>query len=166
MNDAHWHLVVNHFPIIGTIIGLGILLAGIILKNRTAVNIAYLLFVVTAIFGFASMYTGEGAEEMVEDLPNVGELLIHNHEEAAEKLAAALYILGTVSALGLILGARKVSLSRYITYVALVVAVVAVIMAKEVGTTGGEVRHTEIRENGSAGQQNTTAGAPEVEEED
>ena len=34
MNDAHLHLVVNHFPIIGTILGLGILIAGIVLKNK------------------------------------------------------------------------------------------------------------------------------------
>ena len=33
MNDAHLHMVVNHFPIIGTIFGLGILLAGIFMKN-------------------------------------------------------------------------------------------------------------------------------------
>ena len=43
MNDAHLHMVVNHFPIIGTIFGLGILIAGIILKNNSAKNIAYFL---------------------------------------------------------------------------------------------------------------------------
>jgi hypothetical protein len=35
MNDAHLHLVVNHFPIIGTILGLGTLVAGILLKNNS-----------------------------------------------------------------------------------------------------------------------------------
>jgi len=33
MNDAHLHMVVNHFPIIGIIFGLGILISGIALKN-------------------------------------------------------------------------------------------------------------------------------------
>jgi hypothetical protein len=32
MNDAHLHLVVNHFPNIGTILGLGTLVAGILLR--------------------------------------------------------------------------------------------------------------------------------------
>ncbi|MFN8273402.1 MAG: hypothetical protein U0X58_00815 [Flavobacteriaceae bacterium] len=31
-----------------------------------------------------SMSTGEGAEEMVEDMPGVGHAIIHEHEEAAE----------------------------------------------------------------------------------
>jgi hypothetical protein len=30
--------------------------------------------------------TGEGAEEMVEDMPNIGKQIIHEHEELAEKL--------------------------------------------------------------------------------
>jgi hypothetical protein len=38
MTDAHLHLVVNHFPIIGTIFGFGILLAGIVLKNNTVLS--------------------------------------------------------------------------------------------------------------------------------
>jgi hypothetical protein len=29
------------------------------------------------------MYTGEG-EEMVEDMPNIGKQIIHEHEELAE----------------------------------------------------------------------------------
>jgi uncharacterized membrane protein len=59
MNDAHLHLVVNHFPIIGTILGLGTLVAGILLKNNS-VKIPYCLFVVSAIFAALSMATGGG----------------------------------------------------------------------------------------------------------
>lgn len=150
MNDAHLHLVVNHFPIIGTIFGLGILLAGMLLKNKTAVNIAYILFVISAIFGFASMYTGEGAEEMVEDLPSVGHQIIHEHEEIAEKLAIILYTLALISLVGLYLNFKQNTKAKLLSYLALVVAVIAVLIGKEVGTTGGEVRHTEIRTDGSS----------------
>jgi uncharacterized membrane protein len=66
MNDAHLHMVVNHFPIIGTIFGLGILIAGILLKNNAVKNTAYVLLIIAAVFGFASMSTGEGAEELVK----------------------------------------------------------------------------------------------------
>ena len=90
MNEAHLHMVVNHFPIIGTIFGLGILIAGIVLKNKTIKNTAYCLFIVAAVFAAISMGTGEGAEEMVEDMPSVGKQIIHEHEEMAEKLALVL----------------------------------------------------------------------------
>ena len=66
MNDAHLHLLVNHFPIIGTIFGLGILIAGIIFKNNAVKNVSYVIFIVTAIFALIAMSTGEGAEEIVE----------------------------------------------------------------------------------------------------
>jgi uncharacterized membrane protein len=147
MNDAHWHLVVNHFPIIGTIFGLGILISGLVLKNKTAVNIAYILFVISAIFGFASMYTGEGAEEMVENLPNVGDQIIHEHEEMAEKLAIVLYVLGTFSIAGLVLNMMNHSKAKFVTYIVLIISLAAAFLGKQTGTTGGEVRHTEIRAN-------------------
>src|SRR5436190_1654711 len=90
MNDAHLHMVVNHFPIIGTIFGFGILIAGLVLKNKTLLNTSYAIFIVSAIFGAISMGTGEGAEELVEDMPNIGKQIIHEHEELAEKLAVVL----------------------------------------------------------------------------
>ena len=65
MNDAHLHLLVNHFPIIGTIFALGILIAGIFLKNNSIKNTAFILLIIATIFGAISMSTGEGAEEIV-----------------------------------------------------------------------------------------------------
>jgi len=84
MNDAHLHLVVNHFPIIGTILGLGVVVIGIVFKNKSVINTAYGLFIIAALFAVASMTTGEGAEDLVEDLPNIGKKIIHEHEVAAE----------------------------------------------------------------------------------
>jgi uncharacterized membrane protein len=63
--------VVNHFPIIGTIFGFGIVVAGLIFKNNSVKNVAYILFIVAAIFAAFSMGTGEGAEELVEKMPNI-----------------------------------------------------------------------------------------------
>lgn len=149
MSDAHLHLVVNHFPIIGTILALGILLAGILLKNISVKNTAYVLFIVAAIFAIFSMQTGEGAEEMVEDMPNIGKRIIHEHEEIAEKLAIVLYLLGGISVLGIILNLKNHAKAKFISVVAVIVAIGAVYLAQLVGTSGGEIRHTEIRADGS-----------------
>lgn len=147
MNDAHLHMVVNHFPIIGAIFGLGILVAGIFLKHNVIKNVAYVLFVVAAIFGAVSMATGEGAEEIAEKLPSVTDQIIHEHEEMAEKLALVLYALGVVSVIGLLLNYKKYAKANMIAYLALVIAVAGVFLGKQTGTTGGEIRHTEIRNN-------------------
>lgn len=147
MNDAHLHLIVNHFPIIGTILGLGILITGIILKNNTVKSTAYVLFIVAAIFAAFSIGTGEGAEELVEDMPSVGKQIIREHEEMAEKLAIVLYVLGAISLAGLFLNYKKHAKAQLVSVAALVVAIGAVFFAQQTGTTGGEIRHTEIRAN-------------------
>lgn len=150
MNEAHLHMVVNHFPIIGTIFGLGILVAGIVLKNKTIKNTAYCLFVVAAVFAAISMGTGEGAVEMVEDMPSVGKQIIHEHEEIAEKLAIVLYLLGLVSIVGLYMNYKNHAKASLVSFIALTICVVAVFLAQQTGTTGGEIRHTEIRANATS----------------
>ncbi len=147
MNDAHLHMVVNHFPIIGTIFGLGILIAALFLKNNILKNTAYVLFAIAAIFAFASMNTGEGAEEIVEDFPNIGKQIIHEHEELAEKFAIVMYVLGVASLLGLYLNLKNNAKAKLMSFLILTVAIVGIILSKAVGTSGGEIRHTEIREN-------------------
>jgi len=169
MNDAHLHMVVNHFPIIGTIFGLGILITGLVLKNNIIKNTAFVLFAVSAAFSFASMYTGEGAEEMVENLPGVGHKIIHEHEELAEKFAIVMYVLGILSLIGLFLNIKNHAKAKFVSLAVLVVAIAASVLVNGVGTSGGEIRHTEIRESGAQLDSDKNASgedASEYNEED
>ncbi|MDI1317525.1 hypothetical protein [Flavobacterium sp.] len=161
MNDAHLHMIFNHFPIIGTIFGLGILLTGILTKNNSIKNVSYVLFIIAAITAFISMTTGEGAEELVEDMPSVGNKIIHEHEEIAEKLALVLYVLGAVSILGLYTNSKIHSKAKLVSFVVAVIAIAGVVLGKFVGTSGGEIRHTEIRADSNAGNSNSEGAKPE-----
>ncbi|REG91622.1 hypothetical protein [Flavobacterium aquicola] len=161
MNDAHLHMVVNHFPIIGTIFGFGILIAGLVLKNKTLINTSYVLFIVSAVFGAISMGTGEGAEELVEDMPNIGKQIIHEHEELAEKLAVVLYVLGAFSLAGLYLNFKIHAKAKLLSFLILGISVIGLFLVQKVGTSGGEIRHTEIRPNADT----TVNGAVKQSEE-
>lgn len=156
MNDAHLHMVVNHFPIIGTIFGFGILIVGLVLKNKTLLNTSYVLFIVAAVFGAISMGTGEGAEELVEDMPNIGKQIIHKHEEFAEKLATLLYVLGILSLVGLYLNFKNNTKAKLVSFLVLGIATAGLFLVQKVGTSGGEIRHTEIRENANAARTNSS----------
>jgi uncharacterized membrane protein len=145
MNDAHLHLAINHFPIIISFVGFGILVVGLFLKNNSVKNTAYVLFVVAAVFAFASMSTGEGAEELVEDMPGIGKKIIHEHEELAEKLALVLYATGIFSLLSLYTSVKKNKFAKIISYITLILSLGSSILAIGVGTSGGKIRHTEIR---------------------
>jgi uncharacterized membrane protein len=145
MTDAHLHLVVNHFPIIGLLFASGILLIGVLSKSVPLKNTAYVIIIISAIFGFLSMYTGEGAEEMVENMPNIGHKIIHEHEELAEKFVLVLYAAGVLSIIGLYLNIKKHSKANIVSLITMIIALIAFGFATFVGTSGGEIRHTEIR---------------------
>lgn len=145
MNDAHLHMVVNHFPIIGLFFGIGILLFGIIKKNPLLINTAYIIFIFCMVMGKVSMFTGEKGEDIVENL-GISHDLIHEHEELAEGFMKVMYALGLMSILGLFVNAKKHAKALLFSFLILIVAIVAVVMSTNVGTSGGEIRHTEIRE--------------------
>lgn len=145
MNDAHLHMVVNHFPIVGTILAIGILIAGLLNKNQSIINTAYVLFIIGAVFGILSMNTGEGAEELVEDMPGIGWKIIHEHEELAEKMALLLDVLGILSLVAFYFQYKNNPKQKLVSYAILILGIASLFVIQKVGTSGGEIRHTEIR---------------------
>lgn len=150
MNDAHLHMVVNHFPIVGTIVAIGILIAGLLNKNQSIINTAYVLFIIGAVFGILSMNTGEGAEELVEDMPGIGWKIIHEHEELAEKMALLLDVLGILSLIGFYFQYKNNPKQKLVSYTILILGIASLFVIQKVGTSGGEIRHTEIRNESNA----------------
>lgn len=157
MNDAHLHLVFNHFPIIVPIVGLLIMIVGFFIDSDVVKRTALGVFVLGALMTFPVMYTGDGAEEIAEKLPGVTDQLIHEHEEMAETLAIINYILGIVSLLGFWAFWKQKAFANYIAIAVLVLGLAGLYFGKMTGTSGGEIRHTEIR----AGYDGSQGEAPE-----
>lgn len=145
MNGAHLHLVFNHFPIIVPIVGMLILIVGFFTDSNTVKRTAFGVFILGALLTLPSMFTGEGAEEIVEKLPGVTHDLIHEHEEKAEMLALLNYALGLISIFGFWANWKQKSYANIVAIAALVLSLVGLYLGKQAGTSGGEIRHTEIR---------------------
>jgi uncharacterized membrane protein len=145
MNSAHFHLVVNHLPIIFPIAGLIVLAIGIGFKVEMVKRTAYFLFTIGAVSAAMAMNSGEGAEEIVEELNGVSHNLIHEHEEKAETMAILSYLLGLASVLALWASWKGKSFSKIASFVVLALSLATILMGKQTGTSGGEIRHTEIR---------------------
>ena len=145
MNDAHFHLVVNHLPIVGVLIGFLVLLVGLIMKKPQIKNTALGIFIFSALTAIVAFLTGEGAEEIIENLPGISETLIHKHEEYAELFLTMIMILGGVSLITLFLQYKKLSFYKYGFIAGLLLSVTTIIISKYVGTSGGEITHIEIR---------------------
>ena len=145
MNDAHLHLALNHFPIILPLLGLILMLSGIALKSEIIKRAAFFVFNCAALTCIAAYNTGEGAEEIVEEIQGIEEHYIEEHEEIAETFAILVYILGGISLIGLWANWKKKSFSNLLTIATVLFSFVVLFIAKETGTTGGEIRHSEIR---------------------
>ena len=145
MNGAHWHLVVNHLPIIFPVAGIIVLLTGLIAKSAAVKRTAFLIFILGAVAAIAAMTTGEGAEDIAEKISGITRSNIHQHEEAAETFALLSYVLGGISLIAIWASFKQKSFSTIVRIATLVFAVVLLFFAKQTGTTGGEIRHTEIR---------------------
>lgn len=146
MNAAHFHLLVNHLPIIFPIIGALILIVGLIAKSNAVQRTAFMIFILGSIAAIIAMNTGEGAEDVVEKIAGVSKDLIKTHEEIAEKFSILTYALGGLSLVGLWANFKQKSFSKTVSYVVLLFAFVTIFFATQTGTTGGEIRHTEIRD--------------------
>jgi uncharacterized membrane protein len=162
MNPAHLHLVVNHFPIIFPITGVLIMIAGLIFKSEPVKRTAYMVFILGALTAVAAMLSGEEAEEVVENMSGVTENYLESHEAAAERFSVLSYMLGGFSLLGLWASVKEKSFSFFISIGALAFAIVALVFGAKAGTTGGEIRHTEIRSSSSISNIENTS----IEKED
>ncbi|MCC7454353.1 MAG: hypothetical protein IT222_09320 [Crocinitomix sp.] len=152
MNDAHFHLVVNHLPIIFPLVGVIILITGLIAKSEAVKRTAYMVFSIGAVTTIAAMTSGEGAEEVVENINGISESFIEKHEEAAELFSLLSYVLGGLSLIGLWASFRQKTFSSIVSIAVLGLAFIVLVFAKQTGTSGGEIRHDEIRSGTSTTQ--------------
>ncbi len=148
MNPAHLHLLVNHLPIVGFAIGVLLLIATMILRGGRGVFLASLLVIVmSGAGGLVAQFTGEPAEEIVEGLADVPESLVATHEDAG-KIATIIASITTV--LGIVIGFVVFRREGNIPMIAVAILLVATAATSAAmawtGSTGGKIRHTEIRE--------------------
>ena len=145
MNAAHWHLTVNHLPLIFPIVGALVLTVGFIIKSDAVKRTSFLIFIFGALASIAAMSTGEGAEEVIEQLGINSNNFIETHEEIAETFSILSYVLGAVSLFGMWVNIKRLSFSNTLNWALLAFSIAVMMVGKETGTTGGEIRHTEIR---------------------
>ena len=169
MNEAHLHLVVNHLPINFPVVGAIVLLTGLISKSEAVKRTAFMIFIIGAATAVAAMSTGEGAEEIVEKIRGVSESYIETHEEAAETFAVLSHVLGGISLLGLWASFKQKRFASGIAITTLLFSFVVLFFAQQTGTTGGEIRHSEIRAElatpGSGAKDGTTGGTTEDDDD-
>jgi len=143
MNGAHYHLLVNHLPIIIPIAGLLILILGFVFHSEVIKRTAYFLFIVAAVTTAAASATGESAAEAIKHMPGIDENMIHAHEEQSEIFAVLNYLLGALSLVALL--TSWYSIAKWLSWVVAALSLAVLFYAQQTGSSGGVIRHSEIR---------------------
>ncbi|MBS1788392.1 MAG: hypothetical protein JST85_11760 [Acidobacteria bacterium] len=150
MNGAHWHLLLNHLPVLGTVFGILLLLFAWLKKSEEIKRVSLGVFVLSALCAVPAYLTGEPAEGVVEHLPGVSEALIEPHEEAALVALSAAIATGIVAMAGLFLFRKTKSLPMWLMLATLFLALATGGLMFRTANFGGEIRHTEIRSGANA----------------
>ena len=149
MNSAHWHLLLNHFPIIGTYFSTLLLIVGIMLKSQTVKNTALGFFILTSLLAIPVLLTGEGAEDILDSIGLKNEYFISQHERLAQ-IAFWLSVSIGVLSIGALIGQRTINQTKIFTFIILTAGLLNSVLMTAAGIAGGEIRHTEIRTTNSS----------------
>jgi uncharacterized membrane protein len=79
MDLTHIHLLLNHFPIIGLIIGAGLFLLSLVTKSDDLKRTSLVILVGIALIAIPTYMSGNGAQEGIKALPGISQSLMETH---------------------------------------------------------------------------------------
>ena len=138
---AYLHLLSNHFPILGSLFGVLLLVVALFKPNLKTTFSAYIILLISGIGGFIAYFTGEPAEESIEHLKGISHKVIHIDEEMAENSLYFVFLLTAAAIIGLWAERSKWQSAKKIELFTLVVGIVAFILFAFTGYLGGHIRH-------------------------
>ncbi len=144
-NPAHLHLMLNHVPVLGTAFGLGLVGWALLRKSEELKKISLGVFVIVAVLAIPAYLTGEPAEKLVENLPDVSKTSVEQHEEAAQVAFGGVLIVGVAALGGLIFFRHDKAIPNWLAVIVLVLSLIVSALMARTANLGGLIRHTEIR---------------------
>ncbi len=144
LNGAHWHLLVNHFPIIGGLLATIVLGYGLLRRNESIVKLGFGLFLLMSVGTAITNQTGESAEQYLKSINALDRPRLHEHEEAAGLANVGMYLTGVLSLLALVWNRAKQW--RWLPILIFIVSLLTFGLMANVGRLGGLIMHKELQD--------------------
>ena len=145
INGAHWHLLLNHFPIILSITGTGLLVLSFFIRSGGFRNAALFIMIIAGLFAIPAYNTGESAEEVVEQSPVTSEQYLEQHEEIASTALLTILIAAAVALIAMAVNQWQNKWATGMLVIAVIASAVSTGFLVYTGLTGGKIMHAEIR---------------------
>jgi uncharacterized membrane protein len=145
MDYAHVHIILNHFPTIGTTIGLGLFIASFVTKSQELRTAGLVVMFLMALLGIPTYLTGSAAQGIISGNTGVSDAAIEAHQNAAMLAFTFMSITGILAWLGLWQYRRFSALPGWNLTAILLLGLLTVGLMVNTGNLGGEINHPEIR---------------------
>lgn len=147
MNWGYLHLVLNHFPIVGIILGTMLLVAGLIVKNQGVKGSGLTLVLFAVLSSVATYFTGDPAKDAVQGIPEAADAFINRHEDIATIGMYLMIPAGLLAGMSMYSIWKKERSADFLIIVTLVLSFAASVAFVYTGKTGGLIRHSEFRDD-------------------
>jgi hypothetical protein len=141
---AHFHLLLNHVPTLGAVLVLSLLVLAFFRRNEHLTHVALEILFVIAVVTLPVYISGVGAHRELRGRPEVSEIIIREHQDAAIYAFTALEFAGFVGWLALWQTRRRGQPSRAIVPTTSVLLVISLAIMGRAANLGGEIRHPEM----------------------
>jgi hypothetical protein len=140
------HVMLNHLPIYGTMLGAVALVISLILRSRPAQITALILTLIAGASAYPVLVTGQRAYKIVRSVADdAGADALDEHMDRAEKTIGAFYFLAVLALAGLLVPIKWPKAGLPLAAVTLAVSVICSGIAVYIAQAGGQVRHAEFR---------------------
>lgn len=146
MNGAHFHLLINHFPMIGLVFSILLFVLGLLRSNDGLIRSGLIITFMSGVLTLPTYLSGEPAEETIEHSPGFSEALVEKHEEAAE---FAIWIMGMTAiaaGVGLAYSFKRNRIPRPLLFSIALLLLFSLVTIGRTNNLGGKISHPEIRD--------------------
>ena len=141
---AHLHLLLNHVPTIGTVVGLGLLLLSFVRRNVHLKKVSFEVIFLVALATLPAYISGNAAAEALAADQTISTSAIARHNDAALGSFVLVQFAGFFAWLALWRMRRMGRMTAGVTYTVLSLTVLSISAASHTANLGGEIRHPEI----------------------
>lgn len=150
MDGLHFHLLINHLPIFGLVIGIIWLLIALIMRSRPVVNAALITLFVVGLMTIPAYLSGEGAEHGLASDCGISEEMLEEHEALGFLSLLVTLVTGFIAAVSWILNRKYNNKLNFLNWVVLVFAMLCFPIIAITNSHGGQIRRPELRQGNHA----------------
>ena len=145
MNFAHLHIVLNHIPSIGTVVGAGFFILSVFQKNERLQKLSLQILVLMALAVLPTYVSGNAAQRFVRARTDIPQGLVEVHQNSAMMTLILMTITGTFAWFGLWQFRRYSRPGFGTTAGVFIFSILATAAILRTGNLGGHISHPEIR---------------------